>query len=612
MPTYTQNGSPGNDNIFIDLPGQQVVVSNLLTGDDYLQVDADLLDSSLNGNEGSDEIVSNSTEIQDSTVHGGEGDDLIFINTQTGSGDQFWGDSGNDQITLSSESFDANYDKVIIEADGTNPAGDGTDFVYIDETVKSFNSSLVDLGGNDNSILGSLVDDAVDFFLNLNSENPFDLANLVNIGVEAVVVEAQEVSQSTFYGRGGDDVMFFNGIEGEDSTEFNRDLVYGNEGQDVIAWARNMDQTSLYGGKGDDFILGLSGVVQDSVVNGNQGADTLILLGLELKNSSIYGGKGDDSINVASLEVINTLISGDIGSDKINFGAAQSIETTLSGGTGDDEIDDYSGFVRTNGNLLDGGAGNDVLRQGAGIILAQFADFGATFDGGTGSDTMTGDSTTQTFDPKGFSNTESLEGVSSDLFVFAFGDSVINSFGVGADTITDFDSNASFYRNIDNKLTYDAFKANGEFFGLGRLERDQIQLDDETGVQFNITTGAGGRLASNGDIYAVNNNGLVTSGVDNISEFIEAGGQQLRGEALIWTENDTAFLGTPVGTKTPENPILSYLFISDGKAGLTDGDLLVALDNVGQIDPTGGLQITNGKITDITTTYEFDKTGAPV
>ena len=70
---------------------------------------------------------------------------------------------------------------------------------------------------------------------------------------------------------------------------------------------------------------------------------------------------------------------------------------------------------------------------------------------------------------------------------------------------------------------------------------------------------------------------------------------------MIWTENNTPFPGKTVGSYTPENGILSYLFISDGDAGLTTGDLLVALDNVGQIDATGGLQLTNGKITDIMT-----------
>ena len=616
--TYTQNGSDGNDNIFIDLPGQQEVEINLLAGSDYLQIDADLLNSSINGNTGNDVIVSNSTEIQNTSVYGGAGNDKLYINTQSATGDQFWGDGGNDLIILSSLTADAAYSKVIVKADGTSPAADGTDVVYIDESVKSFNGSLVDLGGNDTSVVGQVVDAAVDYFLNLNSDGPFDLTDIVSLGVEAVIVEAQEVSKSTFFGGKGDDVFFFNGLEGNDSTAFNRSVAYGNEGQDVFAWARNLDQTSIYGGKGDDYIIGLSGITLNSEINGNQGADTLILLDLELKDSSIYGGKGDDSINVAALEAIDTLISGDFGDDKINFAAVQSIDTTLSGGIGADEIDDYSGFLRNIGNYLSGGAGDDTLRQASGILFAGITQFLSTMDGGTGSDTMTGDSTTQTFGPKGYNegvftagkvalatpDMADLNGVSSDLFVFAFGDSVINSFGVGLDTITDFDSNSSFYRNVAAPLTYDAFDANGKYWDLGRLQRDQIQLDDENGDQYDITVGAGGRLKNN-DIYSVNSNGLVTGGVDNISEFIEAGAQQLRGEALIWTENNTPFPGKTVGSYTPENGILSYLFISDGDAGLTTGDLLVALDNVGQIDATGGLQLTNGKITDIMTATVF-------
>ena len=97
----------------------------------------------------------------------------------------------------------------------------------------------------------------------------------------------------------------------------------------------------------------------------------------------------------------------------------------------------------------------------------------------------------------------------------------------------------------------------------------------------------------------MNSKGLVISGVDNVSEFVEAGNQQAAGAALLWTQYDKAFergvLDIPTG-------IRSWLFLSDGIAfdpAGDNGDILVALDNVGKITATGGLQLTGGDITGI-------------
>ena len=613
------DGTIGDDSYYLIPATQTGADISLLAGDEYLEIKANFFDSLINGNEGDDEIVIDSVGaagyITDSTIRGGKGNDQLYINTQVADGDQFWGDEGNDLIVLSSLNADAEYTNIVVEADSTSFAGDGTDVVYIDESVKTFDQSLVEMGGSDNSFFGPLVDDAVDFLANLAAA-PFDINTLVDIGLEVLIVEAQEVTQSTFRGESGTDVIILNGLEGEDSTAFNRSLVNGNADYDLIAWARNLDQSTISGGAGDDVMLGISGITESSVINGNKGSDTIVSLGLELRQSSVFGGQGDDSISIGAAESINSLISGDKGDDKINFLAVQSVNTTLSGGEGNDEIDDYSGALRTIGNYLSGGAGNDVLRQAAGIFFSGITQFGSTINGGTGSDIMTGDSTTQSIAPKGYNDEASagvfdLDGLSSDLFVFAFGDSVLNAAGVGLDTITDFDSNSSFYRYVGGSVAPSspkdifAYDANGEYWGLDRLERDQIQLNNEQGLQVNIGIGAGGKLTQGDTNYSVNSNGLVTAGVSDIVQFIDAGAQQDRGDALIWTENDTPSLGAPIGQKIPENPILSYLFISDGVAGLTNGDLLVALDNVGEIDPTGGLQITNGRITDIMTTNSF-------
>ena len=657
-----------------------------LAGDDYIEINGNLIDSVIQANEGADGINLESSEIQDSTVYGGAGNDLVIIRTQNGTDNQFWGDGGDDEIILGSKTFGAEYSGITIKADGLDPEKDGIDSVYIGEDVKSFNQSSVDMGGNGNSLAGPVINEVVQYFLNLSDpSNPiddFDVSRIVEFGEEVLIVEASEVYQSTFSGGEGVDIMALTAL-GEDSTAFNESTLNGNQGSDVIVWARDLDNSEILGGQDDDIILGISGVVKDTEINGNRGSDTMILLGLELDDSSIYGGKAEDSILVAGVESNNTLISGDLGNDVINFLAIQSLNTTLEGGDGEDIINDYSGAARNNSTYLSGGNGDDIITQASGVVFSEFASIFTTIDGGTGADIMTGDSTTQTSTaivldvisglvgpgpltgfiadvvnngPKGYfygedSTTSTitaddfeLSGLSNDQFVFAFGDSVINAEGVGADTITDFDSDASFYRYVgpalnavpplgslldepsdpSNPFAYDR---NGESFGgLDRLQRDEIKLTDEFGDKVNITLGSGGTLDSSGDDYFVNSKGLVIDGITSLSEFIEAGVQQGEGEALLWTQNGVAFVDKTFGDYTPEYGTLSYLFISDGADGLNDGDLLIALDNVAVItdpsidfpdasaytvDSAGGLEITGGLITNITTSVSIDYSAFP-
>ena len=87
-----------------------------LAGDDYIEIDGNLIDSVIQGNEGSDGINLESSEIQDSTVYGGAGNDLIEIRTQNGTDNQFWGDGGHDEIILGSKTFGAEYSGITIKA----------------------------------------------------------------------------------------------------------------------------------------------------------------------------------------------------------------------------------------------------------------------------------------------------------------------------------------------------------------------------------------------------------------------------------------------------------------------------------------------------------------
>jgi len=627
-------GTNGNDIEFTSSAGELQLTANFLQGDDVYSIDADLSNSTIGMDGGADNLQIDSTKssnptIRDTTIRAGEGNDFVQVFTEDGMDSQIWGDLGDDFIQLSSSdttylpnanpSVDerAIYDGFVILGDN-GPEGDGTqdgiDKVYIDSGVRSFNNGLVDLEGNDNSIAGPLLDDLIDAISN------GDPVNLEDLGLEGMLVQAAEVFQSTFRGGDGSDVILFDSIfnPAEDTTALDSSLINGNQDADIIAIARNITSSTVQGGQGADFLLAVSGAERFTRFNGNRGADTVTVLQLISQNSSYYGGQGNDVLNSFAVESDNALYSGDLGADDINFFAGQSSNTTLSGGAGEDEIDDYSGALTFIGNVLDGGAGDDRLRQATTLIAPGVLGFGATFIGGTGADVMTGDANTQPLDPKGVEITgpgggpyvTALDGLSRDLFSFSYGDSAINSEGVGHDTITDFDSNASFYIVTQSTnpavlegdptdvfdYVYQAIDV--DTTGLGELQADVINLQTAAGVDVNIKFGISGTLGGGGGAYVVNSKGLVEpgAGVDNISEFVEAGNQQAAGAALLWTQYDNAFLDTPLDIPTG---IRSWLFMSDGIVGNTDGDILVALDNVGQIAATGGLEIKNGNITGI-------------
>lgn len=551
-----------------------------------------------------------------STVYGGSGEDnLVFFVSRVFNNTVDLGD-GNDRLFLNGYPLPLS---LIFPGLGT-PAtsasidnnvflgGEGTDAIIIDNTVLTFNENFVDLGDNDNSSLGAFADFLIDGLIAGE-----DFNDLIDQGpvVEYVYCAATEVDSSTFRGGQGEDILFFESFSGSpdsldgDDLPLTTSLVNGNSGDDIIGIARNFAaQTSVLGGRGNDNILLLSETFLSSQVNGNLGADIITLGAIDAQAATFYGGQGDDVMDIGSAVIKGSLLSGDLGNDKINFGALVSVQNTLSGGQGNDEIDDFSYAISGQGNLLLGGDGNDTLRQAANIFATisngagnGVADFAATFIGGIGADRMTGDLNTQGFAPKqlNVAGTDVL-GASSDTFQFSFGDTVVNAFGVGRDVITDFDSNASRYLingtpafNLPVNPVLDFASPNPLALPplplLEDRERDVIDL-----LNKKITVGTPTNLNTSPYVgESVSTNGLVR-GVGSMTRFLQIASTIGEGGALLWEE--TGSLGP-----SPR----SQLFISDGVAGLTGGDLLIQLDQVAGFtnSSTAGFLITNGNITDI-------------
>ena len=617
----------GNDRVFIDADVDNTLITlgeddDLFRATNTIFPQSTFENSEVRGDGGSDDIELAYRTGTDFTIRAGEDADFVALRSSIQDVQDF-----NNGIPGTG----ANYSDFFIGTDG------GNDVVVIDPTVRSISRGTVNLGNNGNSLIGPAVNFLVDF---VSGANPAQqLSDILEIDNEALYLAALNVDDSTFRGNRGSDVIILDGVSniydngpfGTSPDSFTRNNVNAGADGDLVVGFRDLDRSTVRGGNADDIMLMLSGTLRFSLINGNKGADTMLVADILSQNSTVFGGQGEDDITVLSAVTTDSLFSGDKGDDTINFFALNSTNTTLRGGDGDDRIDDFSVAITGIGTVLEGGDGDDVLRQSENILFNGITDFGSTIKGGKGQDTMTGDLDTSLFDFQNefptvdsvlqngngqtgnfILNEKEVNDAASDLFRFEFGDSAINRFGVGADVITDFDSDRSLYfqqntqPNLNNAFAnvsgVDGDGTQAGLWGLPALDKDVIELVDADNNQKDIVIDFTGLDAGQ---FQVNGLGQVTSGANNPFQFVEAGASlTTEGAALIWTgiprsatepqPNDPTAPGQVGGL-----PVTSYLFISDGVAGLQDTDLLTELTNVAATPDSGGLEIIGGRITNI-------------
>ena len=602
---------------------------------DLLDIDADLEVSTVLGGSGGDFIqltntIQASAKINKSLINGEDGDDEVLLQYRLASSSTLLGGAGNDFLQLSSTIADqlagttgGRYSKFEVRG------SDGIDKIYVDQTVESVRDSQFNLGTNINSTVGPIADTVFDIATGTQALTGGIFQSFLNdVQAESMLIQALNISDTAFRGNEGADGLFFginnDLVSAEKPTTFLDNSINGGSGDDLIAALRDFDTSLIQGGKDQDTIALLSGQLRFTKINGNEASDTLLVGSVLMQNSSIFGGKDDDVFTVTDGSVANSLISGDDGADSINFVAANSNSVTLSGGTGDDEIDDLSQALTSLGTVVDGGDGDDRLRQAANIIGSDLLAYGATIDGGKGEDILTGDLVLGAFDAADafvpnvrgdlgsyILNNKEVTDAARDLFVYNLGDTEINQFGVGRDVITDFDSDRTLYwvAEANNFLIESADLdpddldqgGNGERAGsydLTSFERDQIQwVDPATGLQGNISLNFTGL-----DAVSVNARGQLSNGstgATNLAQFISiADNLTTTGAALIWT-GITQSVTNPQPFGDTAQPVTSFVFISDGVAGLTSDDLLIELTNVASTKETGGLEIVGGRITNI-------------
>ncbi|WP_137153754.1 calcium-binding protein [Rhizobium sp. FKL33] len=169
----------------------------------------------------------------------------------------------------------------------------------------------------------------------------------------------------SFIGSKYDDVLDF-------STNTAKIAASGNSGDDIIKVGAN---NSAYGGGGNDQLFGGSG---NNRLNGDGGNDTLIggagkdyLLG-DKGDDRLEGGLGSDTLRGGSG---NDLIIGGADDDKIY---ADGGVNTVMGGAGND----YISYGGSEGQLLKGGDGDDVVN------LGRVGTSGVSVYGGEGTDRL--------------------------------------------------------------------------------------------------------------------------------------------------------------------------------------------------------------------------------
>ncbi len=225
-------------------------------------------------------------------------------------------------------------------------------------------------------------------------------------------------------------------------------LMYGNGGNDTLIGGPLND--SLFGGSGDDTLIGGPG---NDLLNGGAGEDTVDYstanqgIKVNLNGTKIDGlaahlatndGYGNQDTLLGVDRVVGTKYNDVIiGDDKWS--------NVLNGGAGNDLLKDLGG-----NDTLNGGAGNDTLNGGAG---------NDTLDGGSGLNTLTGGSGADTFvlDGKGNAVIKDFNSTEADkIDLTAVTAKEIKLVTSGANTIIQAKENV----NLKNVATVENFNIN--------------------------------------------------------------------------------------------------------------------------------------------------------
>ena len=353
------------------------------------------------------------------------------------------------------------------------------------------------------------------------------------------------------------------------------DAIYGNDIANLLQGGNGDD--TLYGGDGNDSLTGgdgndtLYGGAGNDTLDGGLGDDTLAP---GLGDGTLFGGSGNDvadfSALTADLFLSRTAITG------VPAVSMTSIETVI-GGSGNDTILGDS----TAADMLIGGAGNDQLLGGGGDDILDGGTGNDFMDGGAGNDTFVVDSAADApLDTSGgrdlvrssvnftlFDGLDDLELI-GPLALSGKGNGAANAlYGSAYDnTFEGLQGNDTFYGGAGNDVMTDV-SGNDTFYGGDGDDR----ISDDSGND--VFYGGAGRNTLQGgqgnDTYFVDSADFIMDsagqGVDTIISSISYQLDTLiEIEALTLTGNARDGVGTSRGETIVGSDVANLI---DGQAG---------------------------------------------
>ncbi len=569
----------------------------LVGGDGVDRLAGDGGDDTLSGEAGNDQLTGGAGN---DSIEGGDGVDWVFGGNGAdtiggGAGaDYLFGNAGDDVFTGTLD--DLNGDLLGDYAEGeeiviSDLSDTGTPVSLTIEGTKT----LVEIGddGNGNPLSSfrvsgnyqgaTLTETAGGLTLTL-SEDPVDPYGATE---GADTITGLSGTDDTIDALAGDDLV--NAQSGDDvvSGGAGADTVYGGAGNDALSGGTGGDR--LEGGTGNDTLKGGAG---DDTLSGGSGRDSLD----GGAGDDLYLWTGDQTNGIQNYQVgdpENPLTDGSItdaeGTGSNGAGHAR-YDTYTDSGTGDsdtllgsdgadDIVLDYGGRRLSGIEVIDGGAGNDILDlashrygQGATTLIGGEGDDVAwgnvgddlvsggsgndwlagnsgddTLSGGTGNDRMEGLADNDVL--SGGDGADSLSGgAGSDALLGGAGTDLLSG-GAGADTLTGGDGADTFAGTAadldgDRITDYDA-------------EQDAIRVTGGTG-QLDVT------LTSENDVTTVN---LDTDGDGNVDASFQVDGDFGTAELTVDADGVDIALAETV-------PLERLTLTAMGKADLDgDGDL---------------------------------------
>ena len=342
--------------------------------------------------------------------------------------------------------------------------GDGNDTIH-----GQFGDDTIDGGAGDDVLFGGAGNDVI-------IGGPGDDLMYGGDGADTFVLQDGFGNDTIFGGEGGidwdvidataltaDSTVIFTGQEagilsnGTDSATFHEiEQISLGAGDDLVDASATSGAGDIYGGAGDDTIIGGSGA--DNLYGGD--GDDLIILGGGA--DKIYGGAGADTIRVAD-NFNGTTIDGGDGNDLLDLSAlSHGVEVVFTGPGAGTITDRVTGAVLTFQNIermiltdqddivdasLDDGTTYIETRGGNDSLIG--SNDGAVYDdfaydpNGQGNDTFFG----------GDGNDTLWMGTDDDLAFGGAGDDLIHG-QEGNDTLHGDDGNDTIYGGFDDDLIY--------------------------------------------------------------------------------------------------------------------------------------------------------------